>query len=81
MLAFGLGTLPNLLGIGVLWRQLDRLRHFSAPRIFAGCAVVLFGIYGLVKILQPSVMSNDGLLCYILPGLSNWLPVIRECMV
>ena len=52
----------------------DRLRHLRAPRIFAGYAVVLFGIYGLVKILQPSVMSNDGLLCCIIPGLGNWLP-------
>ncbi len=32
------------------------------------------GLDGLVKIMQPSVMSNDGLLCYIIPGLSNRPP-------
>jgi sulfite exporter TauE/SafE len=74
MLAFGLGTLPNLLGIGVLWRQLDRLHRPRTGRVFAGCVVVVFGIYGLVKAIQPSIISNDGLLCYLIPGLSSWLP-------
>jgi len=74
MLAFGLGTLPNLLGIGLLWRQLGRLRRASAPRMFAGGVVTLFGIYGLAKIMQPTLMADDGLLCYVIPGLSSLLP-------
>jgi sulfite exporter TauE/SafE len=74
MLAFGLGTLPNLLGIGLLWRQLDRLRRASVPRVLAGGVVALFGIYGLSKILQPTLMADDGLLCYIIPGLNSLLP-------
>ena len=72
MLAFGFGTLPNLLGIGLLWRQLDRLRRARAPRVLAGFAVALFGIYGLAKVMQPVVMADDGLLCHIAPGLSGW---------
>ncbi len=74
MLAFGAGTLPNLLGLGLAWRQLERLRAGRVPRAFAGCAVALFGIYGLMKTLQPAANAGDGLLCYFVPGLGGWLP-------
>ncbi|HEX5364209.1 MAG TPA: sulfite exporter TauE/SafE family protein [Gallionella sp.] len=50
MLAFGLGTLPNLLAIGLFW---DRVRHWvQAPRVrlAAGLMVAGFGVYGLVKV-------------------------------
>lgn len=50
MLAFGLGTLPNLLAIGLFW---ERLRHWvQAPRVrmAAGLIVAGFGAYGLVKV-------------------------------
>ena len=50
MLAFGLGTLPNLLAIGLFW---ERCRHWvRSPkvRLFAGLIVMAFGIYGLFKV-------------------------------
>ena len=50
MLAFGLGTLPNLLAIGLFW---DRCRHWvQSPRVrlIAGTTVMAFGIYGLIKV-------------------------------
>lgn len=50
MLAFGLGTLPNLLAIGLFW---ERSRHFvQSPkvRLVAGLIVISFGIYGLIKV-------------------------------
>jgi sulfite exporter TauE/SafE len=50
MLAFGLGTLPNLLLIGQFW---DRSRHWvQSPeiRLLAGLIVMAFGIYGLIKV-------------------------------
>jgi sulfite exporter TauE/SafE len=50
MLAFGLGTLPNLLAIGLFW---ERCRHWvQSPRVrlFAGLIVMAFGIYGLIKV-------------------------------
>jgi hypothetical protein len=50
MLAFGLGTLPNLLTIGLFW---ERCRHWvQSPRVrlFAGLIVMAFGIYGLIKV-------------------------------
>ncbi|OFZ66311.1 MAG: hypothetical protein A2V79_10505 [Betaproteobacteria bacterium RBG_16_56_24] len=50
MLAFGLGTLPNLLAIGLFW---ERCRHWvrsPGVRLFAGLIVMAFGIYGLIKV-------------------------------
>jgi len=50
MLAFGLGTLPNLLVVGLFW---ERCRHWvQSPkiRLIAGLVVVAFGIYGLIKV-------------------------------
>ena len=66
--------LPNLLGIGLLWRQLERLRRASMPRMFAGCVVALFGFYGLVKTMQPAASAGDGLLYYFIRGLGGLLP-------
>jgi sulfite exporter TauE/SafE len=74
MFAFGLGTLPNLLGIGLVWRQVDGLRRAGTARLFAGCVVALFGIYSLIGIFQPAAFASDGLLCHYVPGLGNWLP-------
>ena len=70
---FGLGTLPNLLGIGLLWRRFSQLRRTGTPRMLAGGAVAAFGIYGLIKVLQPAAIAGNELLCYWMPGLSNWL--------
>lgn len=72
--AFGLGTLPNLLGIGLLWRRFRQLRRTGMPRMLAGGVVAAFGIYGLIKVLQPAVIAGDGLLCHIVPGLGRLLP-------
>lgn len=50
MLAFGLGTLPNLLAIGLFW---DRVRGWvQSPRVrlAAGLMVAGFGVYGLIKV-------------------------------
>lgn len=50
MLAFGLGTLPNLLAIGLFW---ERCRHWvQSPkvRLAAGLLVTAFGVYGLYKV-------------------------------
>ncbi|HNJ75298.1 MAG TPA: sulfite exporter TauE/SafE family protein [Azospira sp.] len=50
MLAFGLGTLPNLLLAGFL---LARLRHWvqqPAVRVVAGLLVAAFGVWGMVGV-------------------------------
>jgi sulfite exporter TauE/SafE len=43
MLAFGLGTLPNLLLMGVAAAQLKRWVRHPAVRMAAGCLVMVFG--------------------------------------
>lgn len=73
LLAFGLGTLPNLLGLGLAWRKLVSFKGADAARALAGFAVAGFGVYGLVKAAQPIAVAGDALLCHALPGLGGWL--------
>lgn len=50
MLAFGLGTLPNLMAIGLFWESCRRWVQSPRVRLIAGLMVMAFGIYGLVKV-------------------------------
>ena len=50
MLAFGLGTLPNLMVIGLFWERCRRWVQSPRVRLFAGVMVIAFGIYGLIKV-------------------------------
>ena len=50
MLAFGFGTLPNLLAIGLFWENARRLAQSPRVRLAAGLLVAGFGVYGLVKV-------------------------------
>jgi sulfite exporter TauE/SafE len=56
MAAFGLGTLPNLLGAGLAARGLERLLRAPRVRAAAGAAVVLIGVVGLARI--PGVLEH-----------------------
>jgi sulfite exporter TauE/SafE len=47
MLAFALGTLPNLLAMGVLAGAAARLARSETARRVAGISVILFGLYTL----------------------------------
>lgn len=47
MLAFGLGTLPNLLLAGLLLSRFRRFTQMPMVRIISGLVVLGFGIYGL----------------------------------
>lgn len=49
MLAFGLGTLPNLLLAGVLLSRFRRFVQAPAARAIAGALVLAYGVYGLVQ--------------------------------
>ena len=65
MLAFGLGTLPNLLGAGL---ALERMRALLAPRTlrrWAGALVAGFGVVGLVRAADLGDHIRRGLLCLI----------------
>ncbi len=50
MLAFGLGTLPNLLAIGLFWESLKGWVQSVKVRRVAGLLVVALGVYGLIKV-------------------------------
>ena len=50
MLAFGLGTLPNLLLAGLLLARFRRFAQAKATRIASGVLVLGFGAYGLLNV-------------------------------
>ena len=50
MAAFGLGTLPNLLLIGLFWERCRRWVQAPKVRLAAGLVVVSLGVYGLIKV-------------------------------
>lgn len=52
MLAFGLGTLPNLLLAGMLLARLNDFVRQPVVRTLAGLLVLGFGIYGLFGLLR-----------------------------
>ena len=52
MLAFGLGTLPNLLLAGMLLARLNEFVRRVAVRRIAGLLVLGFGLYGLIGLVR-----------------------------
>lgn len=52
MLAFGLGTLPNLLLAGILLARLNEFVRRPMVRIASGLLVLGFGIYGLIGLMR-----------------------------
>ena len=52
MLAFGLGTLPNLLLAGIVLARLNEFVRRPAVRMFSGLLVLSFGVYGLFGLLR-----------------------------
>lgn len=52
MLAFGLGTLPNLLLAGIVLARLNEFVRRPVVRMFSGLLVLGFGLYGLVGLLR-----------------------------
>ena len=52
MLAFGLGTLPNLLAMGIFARQLQAFLQRRGVRQVAGLVVAGLGVWGLLKLIN-----------------------------
>lgn len=68
MLAFGLGTLPNLLALSFF---LDRLKPFfqgRPVRFAAGLLVLGFGVVGLLRLSQLDYARYYGIVCHALAG-------------
>jgi len=59
LLAFGLGTLPNLLAIGFWLSRFRGIVRSPRARLAAGLAVCLFGVYGLVTFGQAMMSGAD----------------------
>jgi uncharacterized protein len=62
MIAFGLGTLPNLLMAGA---ALDRLRSRIGIRVVAGGLVAGFGLLGLLRATALPDAIRRGVLCLV----------------
>lgn len=52
MLAFGLGTLPNLLLAGILFARLNEFVRRPAVRMASGLLVLAFGLHGLYGVAR-----------------------------
>lgn len=57
MLAFGLGTLPNLLLAGLLLARLNEFTRKPVLRLTAGLVVSFFGLWGLFTVLRLQLQS------------------------
>lgn len=55
MLAFGIGTLPNMLLAGMMATRLRSFIQKPVVRYAAGSAVLLFGLYGGLRALQKII--------------------------
>ena len=61
MAAFGLGTLPNLLAMGLVAQKLQRFLRRPRVRLAAGLAVALLGVIGLARVPGLSDHLKHGL--------------------
>lgn len=64
MLAFGLGTLPNLMLAGMLLKHLRELVRKPALRVGAGLVVMAFGVYGLLNTASLGEKLWSGVVCH-----------------
>lgn len=73
MIAFGAGTLPNLIGLALFFDRVRAWRASRALRIGASLIVAGFGVFGMLKAAHPAAFAPDGLVCQLVPGLSAYL--------
>ncbi|GAB2180570.1 sulfite exporter TauE/SafE family protein [Denitratisoma sp. agr-D3] len=65
LLAFGLGTLPNLLLAGVLLARFRRVAQAPLVRTLSGLLVLAFGVFGLFNAPNLGRMLWQGVVCYV----------------
>lgn len=65
MAAFGLGTLPNLLAAGMLFRRIRPWFQQRIGRWIAGGLVLGFGVAGLVHAMHLGDQLRRGVLCLV----------------
>ncbi|MBL8473742.1 MAG: sulfite exporter TauE/SafE family protein [Rhodocyclaceae bacterium] len=65
MLAFGLGTLPNLMLAGMLLLRLREFVRNRAVRLVSGCVVLGFGVFGLANAATLGGRLWQGVVCQV----------------
>lgn len=65
MLAFGLGTLPNLLLAGMLFKRLRDITRNRKVRLASGLLVLAFGVFGLVMAPELGGKLWNGVVCHV----------------
>ena len=65
LLAFGLGTLPNLLLAGMLLVRFRRQMQAAPVRIASGLLVFGFGVFGLVNATSLGGRLWQGIVCHV----------------
>lgn len=68
MLAFGLGTLPNMLLMSGLVRHVQVALQRRGARLAVAGLLAAAGVYGILHGLQPGAMAVDGFFCRAVPG-------------
>ena len=63
MLAFGLGTLPNMLAIALLFGQFRKFAALRPARLATAVIIGGLGIFGILKATQPAAFEGSGLFC------------------
>jgi sulfite exporter TauE/SafE len=64
MLAFGLGTLPNLLALGYFSATIRPWLQKSTVRLVAGAIIVGFGLVGLARSADLAAAHGTSVLCH-----------------
>jgi sulfite exporter TauE/SafE len=65
MLAFGLGTLPNLMAAGLLLARFRHVVQGRALRLSAGLLVLCFGLWGLLNASDLGGRLWAGVVCHL----------------
>ncbi|HEY6898088.1 MAG TPA: sulfite exporter TauE/SafE family protein, partial [Rhodocyclaceae bacterium] len=65
MLAFGLGTLPNLLLAGMLLARFRHVVQLRAVRLISGLLVIGFGVFGLANASSLGGRLWQGIVCTV----------------
>ena len=64
MLAFGLGTLPNLLALGLFYNSVKKFAQARPVRLLAGLLVAGLGSYGMYKLAMGLIFAEQSLFCH-----------------
>jgi sulfite exporter TauE/SafE len=68
MLAFGLGTLPNMLLMSGLARRLQLILKRRGARLAAAGVLAVAGLYGVIHGAQSGAAAAEGFFCRVAPG-------------